>query len=168
MALCVAVLGLGAACGDDAVTSPTTNVPTSTTTTTTRPAATTVVEGVELIPARQVFFIDATTATAGRIDVTISYTRSDSAILMWLTDRQCSFVLFDRDDCDYLAKSLEGTTPRTMSSASGVAPGTYTLFVANDSAQDERVTYRISVTPAGASVAGRLSVGTPGRARPGE
>jgi hypothetical protein len=169
LVLCLGLAVLGAACDDDDTgTSPTGGASsTTTTTTTTRPAATVVVEGVELIPARQVFFIDATTTVAGRIDVAISYTRSDSSILMWLTDRKCSFTLFDRDDCDYLVKSLEGPTPRTMSSEAGIAPGTYTLFVHNDSAHDERLTYRISVTPAAGS-AGGLSVGTPARARPEE
>jgi hypothetical protein len=48
------------------------------------------------------------------------------SVPMGLTDRQCSFTLFDRDSCDYLVKSVEGTNQKTMF-ALDVKPGTYTL-----------------------------------------
>jgi hypothetical protein len=134
-----------AACGDDtAATTPTT--PVSTTTTTTQPAASVIIQGTEFIPARQVFLKDLTTTQTGRIDVTIDYTPAGNSVPMWLTDRQCSFQLFDRDVCDFLVKSVEGTGQKTMF-ASSVPPGTYTLFVANDGPADASLSYRVTLTP---------------------
>jgi hypothetical protein len=132
------------ACSD----SPTSNTPATavTTTTTTLPPATVIVQGTTLIPARQVFFTDVATTTTGRLTVTIDYGSSANQVLMWLTDRKCSFIMFDRDDCDYLVKSLEGSKPRVMTSPS-VGPGTYTLFVANDGPGDDQVSYRVTLAP---------------------
>jgi hypothetical protein len=144
-ALACLLVGFGA-CSDDTPTATTPPPATPTTTTTTQPPATVLVQGSEPIPARQVWFIDVTVPRAGRVEVTVDYGSASNQILLWLTDRQCSFTLFDRDDCDYLVKSLEGPKPRTMS-ASNVQPGTYTLFVANDGPGDETITYRVTVTP---------------------
>jgi hypothetical protein len=135
------------ACGDDTpAPTATTPVTTATTTTTTLPAATLITQGSTQIPARQVFFTDVTTASSGRITVTIDYGSAGNQVLMWLTDRKCSFTMFDRDDCDYLVKSLEGGKPRSMTSPS-VAPGTYTLFVSNDGPSDDQVSYKVTLAP---------------------
>jgi hypothetical protein len=132
-------------CGDDASsTTPTTMPPT--TTTTTLPAGTTLLQGNELIPARQLFLRDVTVASPGRLDLTIEYDFADSQILFWLTDRRCSRQLFDMDSCNYLTKSLGGASPRTAS-VSPVAPGTYTLIIANDGPHDEQVRYRVVLVP---------------------
>jgi hypothetical protein len=158
---CAGALAILAACGSDSTpTSPTGSV-SSTTTTTTQPAAALVVQGSTLIPARQVFFVDVTTTKAGRIDVTIDYPAGNS-VPMWLTDRPCSFQMFDRDACEFLVKSVEGTNQKTMSAAS-VQPGTYTLFVANDGPADGSVSYTVTLTPSAA--AGALTL-VPGSTRP--
>lgn len=157
---CTGLLLALAACGSDSTPTSSTQV-TTTTTTTTLPAAALVVQGTTFIPPRQVFFVDVTTTTAGRIDVTIDYPAGNS-VPMWLTDRQCSFQMFDRDSCDYLVKSVEGTNQKTMFAA-GVAPGTYTLFVANDGPGDASVAYAVTLTPSAA--AGTLTL-VPGGARP--
>ncbi len=144
------LVGLGllvalAACGDDnKSTTPTTTPPTVPPTT--LPAGTTVIQGTELVPARQLFISDFVTDRAGRVDVTISYAFADSDILVWVTDRKCSRQMFENDSCDYLGKSLEGSSPRTLSFPS-VAAGTYTLFVHNNGVHDEQLTYKVVLTP---------------------
>jgi hypothetical protein len=143
----LALAAVLAACSDSpAPTSPPPVTSVTTTTTTTLPPATVIVQGTTLIPARQVFFTDVTTTSTGRITVTIDYGSSANQMLMWLTDRKCSFTMFDRDDCDYLVKSLEGSKPRVMTSPS-VGPGTYTLFVANDGPGDDQVSYKVTLAP---------------------
>ncbi len=97
---------------------------------------------------------DFTTPTAGTVDVTITYLYDTSKIHVWVTDRQCNKWQFDRDECFYLTKSLEGPRPRTLT-ASGVKAGTYTLFVANDGPHDEVVDYKVTLLP-GSSGDGRL------------
>ena len=54
---------------------------------------------------------DFTTPADGTLDVTISYLYDTSAILVWVTDRPCNKWQFERDECFYLARSLEGSTP---------------------------------------------------------
>ena len=156
---CTSMLLALAACSSDTSTPTTPSTPT--TTTTTQPAAALVVQGGTFIPARQVFFVDVTTTKAGRVDVTIDYPAGNS-VPMWLTDRPCSFQMFDRDACEFLVKSVEGTNQKTMFAAN-VPAGTYTLFVANDGPADASIAYTVTLSPAAA--AGSLTV-VPGEPRP--
>lgn len=140
------LLGLGvalAACGSDSAppTTPATPVPTPVPTPT--PAAT-LVQGSDKLPEKQVLSFDVTTTKAGTVEVTVDYSFADSQVLVWLTDRQCSPQLFNQDSCDYLAKSLSGAKPRVIS-ASGVAAGTYSVFVANDGPHDEQVSWKVTL-----------------------
>ncbi len=98
---------------------------------------------------------DFTTPAAGTVGVTISYLYDTSKILVWVTERQCNKYQFERDECFYLTKSLEGPRPRTLT-ASGVKPGTYTLFVSNDGPNDEVVGYKVTLLP-NSTGDGRLS-----------
>ena len=100
---------------------------------------------------------DFTTPAAGTVDVTIGYLYDTSKIHVWVTDRLCNKWQFERDECFYLAKSIEGPRPRTLS-ASAVKTGTYTLFVANDGPHDEVVTYKVTLLP-GSNGDGRLPTG---------
>ena len=83
----------------------------------------------------------------------ISYLYDDSQILVWVTNRVCNRWQFERDECFYLTKSLEGPRPRRLT-ASGVEAGGYSLFVANDGPHDEQVGYEVLLTPS-ASGSGR-------------
>ena len=153
------LLALLAGCGDggSVVTAPTPAPPTPAAPT---PApATLVTQGQQALEApkavggTRVANWDFTTPVAGTLEVTISYLRGDSRVLVWVTDRPCSSPQFERDDCFYLAKSLEGANPRRLTAA-GVPAGPYSLFVANDGPNDEQIGYRVTVTP-GASGGGR-------------
>jgi len=98
---------------------------------------------------------DFTVPEAGTLDVTISYLHDDSQILVWVTNRLCNRWQFERDECFYLAKSVEGPRPRRLT-ATGVEPGGYSLFVANDGPHDEEVGYQVLLTP-GTSGSGQLA-----------
>ncbi len=150
-AFLVAFVSLGlalvlATCGDDGGT--TTPTPTTPTTAppTTLAASRTILEGNETIPARQLFYGDVVLDSAGRVDVTVSYTHPEDEVLIWLTDRKCSPQMFENDNCDYLTKSLEGSSPRTLT-ASSVAAGTYTLVIDNEGPQDEQIHYTVALRP---------------------
>ena len=58
----------------------------------------------------------------------------------------------------YLAKSLEGPMPRVVS-ATNVAAGTYSVFIANDGPHDEQLTWK--VTLATTSGSGRVTLSAP-------
>jgi hypothetical protein len=164
------LLGVGlvlavTACGDGAsvtttpIPAPPTPVPPTPT-----PAAL-VIQGQEAVEApvarggTRVVKWDFTTPAAGTVDVTISYLYDDSQILVWVTDRLCNKWQFERDECSYLTKSLEGPRPRRLT-ATGAKAGGYSLFVANDGPNDEQIGYQVMLTPS-ASGLGRLTVGPP-------
>jgi hypothetical protein len=157
---CLALAVAPAGCGDKTTaTTPTTPSASPTPAPTTPPAGSVVVQGTAPLAAQNVFLVDVRTTQDGRIDVSVDYTFSDSQVLLWLTDRQCNFNLFQADGCDYLVKSLAGPKPRTMS-ASGVKAGTYTLFIANDGPHDEQLTYSVSLASSAGAGAG-VVLGTP-------
>jgi len=143
-------LALLAACGDGgSVVAPPTPAP-PTPAPPTPPPATLVIQGQEPLDApkavggTRVAKWDFTTPAAGTLEVTVSYLRGDSRILVWVTDRPCSPAQFERDECGYLAKSLEGGSPRRLTAA-GVPAGGYSLFVANDGPNDEQIGYRVTI-----------------------
>ena len=144
-------LALFAACGDDAsVTTPPTPTPAPPTPAPTSPA-TPIIAGERAFPAphpgrANLMSWDFTTPGAGNLEVTIDYLHDDSQVLVWVTNRQCNRWQFERDECFYLTKSIEGSRPRTLT-ASGVEAGTYSLFVANDGPHDEQVAYEVLLTP---------------------
>ena len=151
------------ACGDDtSPTAPPAPGPTASPTPT-PPAPTVLIKGEEpfLAPPNPkggstLGEWDFTTTVTGTVGVTISYLNDASHILVWVTDRQCNKYQFGRDECFYLTKSLQGPRPRTLS-ASGVKPGTYTVFVSNDGPYDEVVGYQVTLLPDSGGN-GRLSV----------
>jgi len=152
------------ACGDDASV---TTVPTPAPPTPVPPTPTPsmlVIQGQAELSAptgkgSRVVKWDFTTPAYGTLDVTISYLRDSSRILVWVTDRLCNPWQFERDECFYLTKSLEGGSPRRLT-ATGVKAGSYSLFVANDGPNDEQVSYLVTLTPS-ASGLGGLTVGPP-------
>jgi hypothetical protein len=89
---------------------------------------------------------DFTTPADGTIDVTITYLHPDSQILVWVTDRVCTKWQFERDECNYLTKSGEGSSPRKLT-ATGVKAGGYSLVVANDGPNDEQIGYQVALRP---------------------
>ena len=154
------------ACGDDtSVTTVPTPAPPTPVPPTPPPAAL-VVQGLEGLPApanpkggTSIVKWDFTTPADGTLDVTIGYLDDSSLILVWVTDRPCNQWQFERDECNYLVKSLEGGRPRKLTAA-GVKAGGYSLFVANDGPNDEQIGYQVMLTPSSSGL-GRLSVGPP-------
>ena len=151
------------ACGDDSTptTPPTPPPPTPVPSTT--PPASLIIEGQEVVTAptgkgSRVAKWDFTLPVRGTVEVTISYRYDTSRVLVWVTDRVCNPWQFERDECFYLAKSLEGARPRTLT-AGGVKSGTYSLFVANDGPHEETIGYRVTLLP-GSSGDGRLTAGS--------
>lgn len=151
------------ACGDESpTTAPTPAPPTPSSGPPTLPPASLVIEGQQVLPAphnpnggTSLVKWDFTLPVSGTVEATIRYQYDTSKVLVWVTDRQCNKWQFERDECFYLTKSLEGPRPRVLT-ATGVRPGTYTLFVANDGPHDEVIGYKVTLLP-GSSGDGRLS-----------
>jgi len=142
-----------AACGDNAsVTTPPTPAPPTPVPPTPTPAVV-VLEGQQELLAppnpkggTTIGNWDFATPVDGTLDVTVSYVNDSSQILVWVTDRVCNKWQFERDECNYLAQSLEGPRPRTLT-VPGVKAGGYSLFVANDGPNDEQIGYKVALRP---------------------
>jgi hypothetical protein len=103
--------------------------------------------GTFTLTRNQLGIADFTTDRRGTLDVEIRYQHDSSEVLIWVTDRQCNRWQFERDQCFYLVKSLEGPNPRRLA-ARGVPPGTYTLFAHNATQRVvEEMTYEVVLTP---------------------
>jgi len=144
------VVGLVAAlsaCGDDDQPSTPGTLPTPAPTPTPAPASEVVASGTFTIKRNQLGIADFTTEQRGTLNVEIQYEDDSSELLFWVTDRQCNRWQFERDECFYLVKSLQGPNPRRMT-ASDVPPGTYTLFAAIDTPRvEETMTWEVALTP---------------------
>jgi hypothetical protein len=144
-------LALFAACGDDgSVTAPPTPAPPTPVPPTPVPS-TVLIRGEKALEAppkgaTRTGNWDFTATDAGAVEVTISYLHDDSQVLVWVTDRQCNKWQFERDECFYLTKSLDGPRPRELK-VRHVEKGTYSLFVANDGPHDEQIGYEVRLTP---------------------
>jgi hypothetical protein len=153
------------ACGnDESITTPPTPAPPTPGPPTTPPASL-VIEGQQELAAptgkgTRMAKWDFTTPVAGTVEVTIAYLYDDSQIGVWVTDRKCTLWQFERDECFYLTKAVEGARPRRLT-ATGVRAGTYSLFVSNDGPHDEQLGYRVELLP-GSNGDGRLTTGPPG------
>ena len=146
------VLVLFAACGDDAnVTTPPTTPPPTPVPPTPVPA-TLLIQGERALEGPnergivRVANWDFTAPEGGTLEITIGYLHDDSQILVWVTDRLCNKWQFERDECFYLTRSLEGSRPR-MFTVTGVEAGGYSLFVANDGPHDEQIGYEVLLRP---------------------
>ena len=152
------------ACGDDAsVTTPPTPAPPTPAPPTPTPA-TIVLQGQEAMPAptgkgTTLGNWNFKTPADGTLEVTINYLYDTSKVLVWVTDRPCNKWQFERDECFYLGKSLEGSRPRRLT-VTGVKAGGYSLFVANDGPHDEEIGYQVLLTPSTHDTR-RLTIGPP-------
>ncbi len=145
-AIAALALGLGA-CGDSASTP--TPLPSPTVAPTPAPTPTPgvlVAQGSEPLTARQVVKWDFKTPARGTLEVTVDYTSAGNVVALWVTDHVCSYRQFERDDCDYLARSVEGGKPRKVT-ASNVAEGEYSLFVSNEGPGDEVISWKVVLLP---------------------
>lgn len=156
------------ACGDNTspTAAPTPAPPTPTPVAPTPPPTALVLQGQEALLAppnpkggTTLVKWDFTTPTAGTVDVTIGYLYDTSNIHVWVTDRLCNKWQFERDECFYLTKSLDGPRPRQLT-ATSVKAGGYSLFVANDGPHDEQISYSVVLTPTENGL-GRLAIASP-------
>src|SRR5262245_55940455 len=129
-----------AGCGD----SPTDPIPTPTPTPCIR---TTVFQGAGTIPGQTADFESFTTATTGRVDVTLDWTHADRQMAVFVAQGSCSFNQFRAGNCNFLLqlasppKPLKGSIPN-------VAPGTYAYIILNASAKNEAASTSVVVSSA--------------------
>jgi hypothetical protein len=127
LALFAVSLGLGlVSCGGDGsptVTPAPTPVPTP-------PPPTVVLQESWQLDANFVdgFYFDI--GSTGTIDATVDYTHDDTLLVVYVATGTCTFNMFIADQCEFVATSLDGPRPRTVS-ATNQRAGTYTIIVWN-------------------------------------
>jgi len=144
----IGILGMLAGCGGDDQPSTPTPIPTPAPTPAPTPEPSVLVAtGSFTIKRNQLGISDFTTDRRGTLDVEIQYENDSTELLFWVTNRQCNRWQFERDECFYLVKSLEGPNPRHLT-AREVPAGTYTLFAAIDTPRvQETMSWEVVLTP---------------------
>ncbi len=96
------------------------------------------------LAARTVASEPFSTGAAGRLEVTVDWTFPSSEIGVYVVSGSCSPEALAAGSCTLVLESgPSGAKPRRAVSTAVVAPGAYTLFVANDSARDESVALQV-------------------------
>jgi hypothetical protein len=127
------------ACGGNNVTGGTI------TTTTTMPPCTqtTLFQGGAALPARTVDEESFATTTMGRLDVTLDWTFPASPFGVYVVQGSCNLAQFNARTCNFLLSSEPGGPKPRKVSAPNVAPGSYSLLIANFSSQNESVSTQV-------------------------
>lgn len=89
----------------------------------------------------QDFSVTSTVAT--RLDVLVDWTSSSSPIGVYVTQGACSSSQLNAGQCTFLIRSDPSTQKPRRVSASNVAPGAYTLVIANFGTLDEAVAAQV-------------------------
>ena len=85
-------------------------------------------------------------SSTGTIDVTVDYTFADSILLTYIAKGNCTFELFNADQCNYVATSFTGPDPRILS-ATNQSAGAYTHIVWNLGPHRERFATQVIFPP---------------------
>lgn len=134
-------------CEDKVTTPGPTPTPTPSTPAPTPTAGIVVLQDSFVLPARSNVTYDFTTTRRGALDITARYSVDDSQILFFVTNKPCTYWQFERDQCDYLIRSLSGPNPRLMT-ATGVAAGMYSLIILNENKErSESMGFEIVLHP---------------------
>jgi hypothetical protein len=134
------VVAFAYACGNDA--SPTVSVQTprpAPTPTVTPCAQTTVSQGTVPFARKTVGFTSISTATAGRLDVTLDWTHAENTMQVAVIEGACNPDDFDAGRCTVLVRAL--SPPKPAKASIQLAAGLYSLVIKNDGNVDDRVTY---------------------------
>ncbi len=100
------------------------------------------------VPARTIVLVPLTTSAAGRVDVVLDWTFPTSPMGVYLVQGGCSVDQFNIRTCSFLIQSEpNGVKPRRVS-ASNVAPGAYTLLIANFATVDESASTQVFLSSA--------------------
>jgi hypothetical protein len=143
--LVVALAAFG--CGDNVTTPGAVPTPTPSAPAPTPTSGVVVLRDAFILPARSNLVHDFTTTRRGTLEVTVGYSSDDSAILFFVTNKPCTYWQFQRDQCDYLVRSLSGPNPR-REAVSGVAAGAYSLILLNENKEAaESITLEVVLTP---------------------
>ena len=110
------------------------------------------------------FFESFTTSQRGDLDVTVDWTYPEDAIQVMVSTGTCTLEQINGRTCSFITSDTAATTPKPrVLKVTGVAPGTYQLYVGNRGPKTESVSIQIGLTTVGVAsspgaVASRESV----------
>jgi hypothetical protein len=147
------------ACGGSSSTTPVT------TTTTTLPCVQTVIRNdTGTFPARTFASITFTFNATARLDVIADWTNATSPIGVYVTQGGCTLDQFNARSCNFLIRSEPSTVKPRKLTAPNVAPGSYSLSLANFAEQDESVATQVISSSASCAPLSFASLSTQGPA----
>jgi hypothetical protein len=94
-----------------------------------------------------------TTSRAGALDATVDWTHATSDLDVYLVRGNCTGDQFLAEQCTIAAFSESTTAKPEKIHADAAAAGTYTLFIANASESEERISFQVVLTPSATGAA---------------
>jgi hypothetical protein len=102
----------------------------------------TVFQGAAAFPPSTLDRESFSTSTTGRLDVTLDWTFPSSPFGVYVVQGDCNLEQFNTRGCNFVLRSDTGLKPRKVS-APNVAPGAYSLLIANFGSQNESVSTQV-------------------------
>ncbi len=87
------------------------------------------------------------TSSTGRLDVFLDWTFATSQMAAYVVQGSCNLDQFNARSCTFLLKAEGQAKPKRVS-VSNVAPGSYSLLIANFSAVDESASASVTLSSA--------------------
>ena len=112
-------------------------------------------QGSSSLAASTVAPVTFTTTSAGTLDVTVDWTFASNDVDIFLArgSAPCSLATFNDRSCGFIATEESKTMKPERLRSANLAPGAYSLYVANFGERDESVAWQFVLTTAsGASV----------------
>ncbi len=117
---------------------------------TTQPACTQAVALQSTVPGLPTFnvaYVPVTTATTGRLDVTVDWTFPATPFAVYFVRGTCTIDQLNARTCDFILRSEAATTPKPRRlSASNIAAGGYQIIVGNAGTQTESSSIQVVVS----------------------
>jgi hypothetical protein len=129
------------------------------------PVTTVVAQGSSSLNAETVAPVVFTTSTTGTLDMTVDWTfpSNDVDIFLARGSTPCTLATFNDRTCGFIATEESTTMKPAKLRAASLAPGTYSLYVANFGDRDESVAWQFVLTTVSGSSASSPTSSAAGR-----
>jgi hypothetical protein len=94
-------------------------------------------------------FVPFTTSARGTLDITVDWTIPVDGIHVFVSANECTIDQVNGGTCTYLVESVPSTVKPRLLTVTGVAAGTYTLYIGNRGPSEESVSWQIGLTTGG-------------------
>ncbi len=114
------------------------------------PSRSVVASGAESgLAVNHLLFVGFVTSAAGTLDVTVDWTIPADRIHIFLSANECSLEDINAEQCRLLIDSPPSSVKPRVVTLTGLAVGTYTLYIGNRGPDEESVSWQVGLTTGG-------------------